>query len=139
MLLVEYADGRVAARNLPSGCHIVTNRPLGETPDEPKVARAWRLLYDAGLWPAERGVDAPVDLVARLVTVLSDQGRVGRDAICLHGGRYGTRSAAVWRVAPPDAPAGRARIALAFADGPPCSTRLATVSPARVDEVEAPG
>lgn len=131
MILVEYENGRADARRLTSGCHIVTNRPFDETSDEPKVARAWRLLYEAGLWPVARGSDAPPDLEARLATVLADHGREGRDALCLHGGRYGTRSAAVWRVAPPAPHADRARIALAFAGGPPCSTEFATFSPDR--------
>ena len=92
------------------------------------MSRAWRILYDSGLWPLERGRDAPVDLEARLAVVLGDHGREGRDAICLHGGRYGTRSAAVWRIAPPESTTGRARIALAFADGPPCSTEFTAIS-----------
>jgi uncharacterized protein with NRDE domain len=128
MILVEYEDGRAGARRLPPGCHLVTNRPFDENPSEPKVGRAWRLLYAAGLWPAARGAAPPADLEARLAAVLADHGGEGRDALCLHGGRYGTRSAAVWRATPRGHPAGPARIALTFADGPPCSTEFVSVA-----------
>jgi uncharacterized protein with NRDE domain len=127
MVLVEYEDGRASSRRLASGCHVVTNRPFGESSGEPKVGRAWRLLYAAGLWPVARGAAPPADLEDRLAAVLADHGREGRDALCLHGGRYGTRSAAVWRVTPPAAHGDGARIGLAFADGPPCSTALVAV------------
>lgn len=137
MALIEYEAGSSTARRLPSGCHLVTNRPFDETPEEPKARRVRQLLYRSGLWPVERGAPAPPDLEARLVTLLGDHGVEGRDAICLHGGRYGTKSAAVWRISAPGS-SGKARIELAFADGPPCSTALSSVAE-RVDGLRAPG
>lgn len=125
MVLVEYESGGSVARRLAAGCHIVTNRPFDETPEEPKARRAWRLLHRSGLWPVARGTRSPGDLDARLAAVLGDHGEAGRDAICLHGGRYGTKSAAVWRISPPGSLGRAADIALAFADGPPCVTEFA--------------
>lgn len=122
IFLVEHDARGTRPRPLPPGCHLVTNRPFDETADEPKATRARRLLSHHGLWPAERGSPVPDDLEARLAAVLGDHGERGPDAICLHGGRYGTMSAAVWRVAPPAEDGEPARVSLAFADGPPCST-----------------
>lgn len=128
LILVEYEAGRASARRLPSGCHLVTNRPFDKTPEEPKVGRAWGLLYRMGLWPVEGGSPSPPDLEARLAVVLGDHGQDGRDAICLHGGRYGTKSAGVWRVYPPESPGQAARVVLAFADGPPCSAPFSSIA-----------
>lgn len=122
MILVEHDAEGTRARELPRGCHLVTNRPFDDATAEPKAERARRLLRERGLWPTEPGSPAPADLEARLLAVLGDHGERGADAICLHGGIYGTRSAAVWRVAPPAAAGGPARVFLAFADGPPCSS-----------------
>ena len=138
-VLVEYESGRSDVRPLRPGCHIVTNRPSDEHTDEPKARRAWRLLYDAGLWPADRGGLAPVDLEARLAAILGDHGAEGRDALCLHGERYGTRSAAIWRIAWPGGGAGAPEIRLSFADGPPCTTPFVAVEGWRVDGPDAPG
>lgn len=145
MVLVEHEAGRSAARRLPPGCHLVTNRPFDETPEEPKARRAWRLLYRSGLWPVEGGSHAPPDLESRLTAVLGDHGEEGRDAICLHGGRYGTKSAAVWRISPSEPPRA-ARVTLAFAAGPPCSTAFSPLgqdesgrAAVRVDGVESSG
>jgi uncharacterized protein with NRDE domain len=115
LLLVEYADGTARRRRLPPGCHVVTNRPFDETVGEPKAGRARQLLAQAGLWPERLGGRAPGGLDERLASTLGDHGIAGADALCLHGGRYGTRSAAVWRME-------RDGIALAYADGPPCCT-----------------
>ncbi|HJR53798.1 MAG TPA: NRDE family protein [Gemmatimonadota bacterium] len=125
MVLVEYESGRADVRALGSGCHVVTNRPFDEQAEEPKARRAWRLLYDFGLWPAERDLPAPADLEARLAAILGDHGSEGADALCLHGERYGTRSAAIWGIAWPAGGSGEPHIRLAFADGPPCTTPFA--------------
>lgn len=135
MLLVEYEAGHARTRRLPPGCHVVTNRPFDQTADEPKARRAVRQLSRLGLWPVARGSDSPADLETRLASLLADHGEEGRDAICIHGGRYGTKSAGVWCVSPPDSPGGTAHIALSYADGPPCSTGFSPV----VDGVQAPG
>lgn len=120
---VEQADGTVEAREREPGCHVVTNRPSGEAADEPKVGRARALLERAGLPAPGARPDgkrlAPPDLETRLAAILADHGRRGPDALCLHGGRYGTKSAAVWRIRPAGRD-GRPEIRLAFADGPPC-------------------
>lgn len=137
MILVEFEGGRSAARRLAPGCHLVTNRPFDRTPDEPKARRVWRLLYRSGLWPLERGASAPADLEARLEAILADHGETGDDAICLHGGHGGTKSAAVWRLAPQETPDQPARIALAFADGPPCAAPFVPLP--RVDGPGGPG
>lgn len=126
MVLVEHEAGHSARRRLPAGCHIVTNRPFDETPEEPKARRAWRLLHGSGLWPVDCGSHSPADLDSRLAAVLGDHGAEGRDAICLHGGRYGTKSAAIWRICPARS-ARAAKITLSFADGPPCSTEFSPV------------
>lgn len=122
--LVEYDDGVVAARTLGRGCHVVTNRPFEGTGEEPKVRRAWTLLEAAGLWPVEPGGPRPEGLVGMLAAVLADHGVEGRDAICLHGGVYGTRTAAVWRMCPSASP-GELPFDLVWADGPPCSAEFA--------------
>lgn len=114
LLLVEYAESSSRMRRLPSGCHVVTNRPFEEIPGESKAARARALLAEAGL-PTRRGGRAPEALEDRLASILADHGIEGRDALCLHGGRYGTRSGAVWRL-------GRNGVELRYADGPPCCT-----------------
>lgn len=139
IVLVEYESGRSDVRPLQPGCHVVTNRPSDEHAEEPKVRRVWRLLYDRGVWPADRGGPAPADLEARLAAILSDHGVEGNDALCLHGERYGTRSAAIWRIAWPAAPWAEPGIRLAFADGPPCTTAFAAVEGRRVDGPETPG
>ena len=139
LVLVEYQSGRSDVRPLSSGCHIVTNRPSREHAEEPKARRAWRLLYESGLWPAERGGPAPLDLEARLATILGDHGAERGDALCLHGERYGTRSAAIWRIAWPDGGSEEPDIRLAFADGPPCTTPFAAVVGGRVDGPDGPG
>lgn len=125
MFLVESDAVGTRARRLSPGCHLVTNLPFDETADEPKAGRVWRLLHRGGLWPVERGGPPPADLDARLAAVLGDHGERGPDAICLHGGRHGTKSAAVWRLALGEGDDGPPRVSLAFADGPPCSTPFA--------------
>lgn len=139
MILVEHEAGLSAARRLAPGCHLVTNRPFDRTPDEPKARRVWRLLYRAGLWPLERGASAPADLEDKLEAILADHGEAGDDAICLHGGRGGTKSAAVWRITPPATFHGAARIALAFADGPPCVAPFDPLGRFLVDGLRGPG
>lgn len=114
--LVEHADGRSTPRRLDPGVHVVTNRPFDETPEEPKAERARRRLEEEGLWLEGPAGRAPDGLEERLAAVLADHGARGQDALCLHGGRYGTRSGAVWRIG--------SSIELAYADGPPCSTRF---------------
>lgn len=114
--LVEHAGGRSIPRRLAQGVHVVTNRPFDEAPDESKTVRARRRLEEEGLWPERQGGQAPDGLDGRLQTILSDHGALGHDALCLHGGRYGTRSGAVWKIG--------TEILLAYADGPPCSTRF---------------
>jgi hypothetical protein len=120
MFLAEHDGGGIRVRELPEGCHLITNRPYEETGDEPKAGRVWRLLNQGGLWPAARDEAAPDDLEDRLIGLLADHGQRGPDAICLHGGSYGTKSSGVWTMTRPEK--GRARISLRFADGPPCST-----------------
>jgi uncharacterized protein with NRDE domain len=127
MTLIEYEEGRVQARELSPGCHIVTNEPLEEAPREPKTRRAWALLEAAGLRPVESGVVAPAGLSQTLSAILADHGIRGPDALCLHGGRYGTRSAAVWRLHPATASAPRA-FDMAYAEGPPCATPFEPVT-----------
>lgn len=139
IVLVEYESGRSDVRPLGSGCHVVTNRPADEHAEEPKARRAWRLLYEKGLWPTERGGPAPEDLETRLAAILGDHGVEGKDALCLHGERYGTLSAAIWRIAWAAGHPGEAVIRLAFADGPPCATSFAAVEGWRVDGPDAPG
>lgn len=128
LLLIEYEGGESESRALAEGVHLVTNRPPGGSEGEPKVDRARALLGEVGLWPVPLGGDAPPDLEDRLGAVLADHGRKGSDALCLHGGRYGTRSAAVWRIRPPGDAEGNAEVGLAFADGPPCSAGLEKVA-----------
>lgn len=142
IVLVEYEAGRADVRPLAPGCHVVTNRPSDEHAEEPKARRAWRLLYDSGLWPAERGLPAPPDLEGRLAAILGDHGSGnsdGADALCLHGERYGTRSAAIWRIAWPEGEPEEPDIRLAFADGPPCTTPFVAVEGRCVDGLDAPG
>jgi uncharacterized protein with NRDE domain len=127
MALIEYEEGRVQTRELGPGCHIVTNEPLEEAPREPKTRRAWTLLEAAGLWPAEGGAVAPGGLSQTLAAILADHGAYGPDALCLHGGRYGTRSAAVWRMHPAAARDRRA-FDVVYADGPPCATSFEPVA-----------
>ncbi len=117
LLLVEYTEGRARTRRLPPGCHVVTNRPFDETMGEPKARRARSLLGEAGLRPERLGGRVPEDVDERLASILADHGVLGPDALCLHGGRYGTRSGAVWRI-------GAGGIELVYADGPPCCTRF---------------
>ncbi len=118
MFLVEHEGGRSTIRRLEAGCHLITNRPFDRTSDEPKARRAWECLYRDDVWPAQRTDHPPADLEARLMRILADHGRTGPDAVCLHGGSYGTRSAAVWRLGP----TGSRAIRLTYAGGPPCST-----------------
>lgn len=129
--VTEYAGGSSRTRWLGPGCHVVTNRPLDEAAGEPKVARALARLAEVGLWPRPRlGGRAPRGLARRLAAILADHGAEGHDALCLHGGRYGTRCAAVWRIAPRRSP-GRSsagRVDLLYADGPPCSVRFEPVT-----------
>jgi uncharacterized protein with NRDE domain len=122
--LVEYADGFATARALEPGCHIVTNRAIDDTASEPKAQRAIELLGAADLWDAEPGSEAPESLMSRLARILGDHGLGGDDALCLHGERYGTRSAALWRVG---APGEAIAIELRYADGAPCSTPFVAV------------
>lgn len=122
--LVEYAEGHVTPRPLEPGCYIVTNRAIDDTASEPKVQRVVERLEAAGLWGLRPGSRAPGSLMSKLALILGDHG-VGRDdALCLHGERYGTRSAAVWRVL---SPGEVAAIELRYADGPPCSNPFVTV------------
>jgi uncharacterized protein with NRDE domain len=142
MALIEYEPEGMEVRPLEPGCHLVTNRPSAEHAAEPKARRAWRLLYEAGLWPADRSRPAPADLENRLAAILGDHGEGAtgtEDALCLHGEIYGTRSAAIWRIAWPADAAGSPDIRLAFADGPPCTTPFAIVGEARVDGSRTPG
>ena len=141
MFLVEHDAAGTRARPLLPGCHPVTNRPFDETGDEPKVARVRWLLSRHGLWPVELGSLPPADLEARLMALLGDHGERGPDAICLHGGRHGTKSAAVWRIALPAADGDPARVSVAFAGGPPCSTSFSPFRGVeeRVDGVRMPG
>ena len=118
--LVEH-DGRSSIpRRLAPGIHVVTNRPFDETRGESKAGRACQRLEEEGLWPATSGGAAPDGLEERLGATLGDHGVHGHDALCLHGGRYGTRSGAVWRIGGDGS--GKPAILLAYADGPPCST-----------------
>lgn len=121
--LVEHDGDRSALRRLGPGVHLVTNRPFDETPRESKAGRARRRLEEKGIWPGRTVGLAPERLAERLEAVLGDHGARGHDALCLHGGRYGTRSAAVWRFGRPCG-SGEVTIELAYADGPPCSTRF---------------
>ena len=142
--LTEYAEGRANTRWLGPGCHLVTNRPFDEAEAEPKARRARARLEAAGIWPRPRlGGAAPPRLDRRLATILGDHGAEGQDALCLHGGRHGTRSAAVWRIVPPSARggssavrAGTAGIDLLYADGPPCSVRFERVAARRRGSTE---
>jgi uncharacterized protein with NRDE domain len=120
--IVEHAGGRSIPRRLAPGVHLVTNRPFEAMPQESKVERARRRLEEEGLWPEGPGGLAPDDLEERLAAVIGDHGVHGHDALCLHGGRYGTRSGAVWRIGTAGS-SGEAAL-LAYADGPPCSTRF---------------
>lgn len=115
--LVEQAGGRSIPSRLAPGVHLVTNRPFDDTPDESKATRARRRLEEEGLWPECPGGLAPDGLEERLQAILGDHGVRGHDALCLHGGRYGTRSGAVWRI-------GEEKVELDYADGAPCSTRF---------------
>lgn len=126
LYLIEHEEGRSTTLALGPGCHIVTNEPLG-VGDEAKVRRAWSLLEGAGFWPAPAGGTAPQGFLGRLGEILADHGREGRDALCLHGGRHGTRSAAVWRLRPRRGANDPAAFDLLYADGPPCSTPLEAI------------
>jgi len=124
--LIEVEEGNVRPRELAPGCHIITNEPFDAAESEPKVQRARTLLEVAGLWPVEPGHAAPAGVIRALAAILADHGVRGPDALCLHGGRYGTRSAAVWRL-PPPAPTQAAAFDVTYADGPPCSARFEQV------------
>jgi uncharacterized protein with NRDE domain len=121
--LVEHDGDRSTARRLGPGVHLVTNRPFDETPRESKAGRARRRLEEEGLWPERPDGPAPEGLVERLAAILGDHGVRGHDALCLHGGRYGTRSGAVWRMGESRGSGGGV-VELSYADGPPCSTRF---------------
>ncbi len=121
--LVEHDGERSTPRRLARGVHVVTNRPFDRTPEESKAGRARRRLEDEGLWPERPGGTAPDRLEERLQAILGDHGVRGHDALCLHGGRYGTRSGAVWRIGGRGG-SGEPAALLAYADGPPCSTRF---------------
>jgi uncharacterized protein with NRDE domain len=125
---VEYEEGRVETRALGPGCHIVTNEPSDVAASEPKVLRAWTLLEAAGLWPAKGGSQASRGLFDALGAVVADHGAYGPDAICLHGGRYGTRSSAVWRINRPFDRQERHAFEVIYANGPPCATPFEPVS-----------
>ena len=118
--LVEHGAGRSIPRRLAPGIHLVTNRPFVDTPEESKAGRARRRLEEEGVWPEHAGGPAPEGLEERLWTILGDHGAHGHDALCLHGGRYGTRSGAIWWIGR----SGGAATLLTYADGPPCSTRF---------------
>lgn len=123
LFAIEYGDGEASSRPLSAGCHVVTNRALDDTRDEPKAHRAWSLLEASGLLDESgRSTDPPSDLASRLTAILGDHGQMGEDAICLHGGRYGTRSAAVWTLK-------RHRVELTWSDGPPCSAPFQQMTP----------
>ena len=62
--------------------------------------------------------------MSKLTLLLGDHGLGPDDALCLHGERYGTRSAAVWRVG---SPGEGTAIELRYADGAPCSTPFVAV------------
>lgn len=130
---VEYEDGEIECDRVEPGFVIVTNRPRRAPEEEPKVGRAVELLDAADLGHIPAGTAAPEDLVERLAGILADHGRGGRDALCLHGGRYGTRSAAVWRMRPGDPGSGfdEGRLRLDFAEGPPCSSAFGSVTAGR--------
>jgi uncharacterized protein with NRDE domain len=130
---IEQADGETRLRSLSPGCHVVTNRPYGAVSSEAKTVRVQELLREAGLPSIDpEGFKRPVGPLStgineRLTGLLADHGREGRDAICLHGGGYGTRSSAVWTIG--SASGRSARIGLRFADGPPCTTPFDPVAP----------
>ena len=128
LYLVEYEAGAVETRALGEGCHIVTNERPEVAAGEPKVRHAWDLLEETGLWPAEPGRTAPEGLETALAAILADHGIYGPDALCLHGGRYGTRSSAIWRIHPPFAPRDRRAFDMVYADGPPCCTPFEPVT-----------
>jgi uncharacterized protein with NRDE domain len=126
--LVEYAEGLATARALEPGCYIVTNRAIDDTASEPKVQRAIELLGAADLWDLRLGSRVPESLMSKLALILGDHGLSGDDALCLHGERYGTRSAAVWLIGSPGT---AITIELHYADGAPCSTPFVRVQTAR--------
>lgn len=119
LLLFEHGGGTSVARWLEPGVHVITNQPFDEALNEPKALRVRQLLDRGGLRPTRVDQRAPEEIVPMLQAILADHGAIGRDAICLHGGRYGTRSAAVWRIA--SGSDGAPAVELYYADGPPCS------------------
>lgn len=93
---------------LPPGLTVLANDRL-DAPGQPKRARLHDHLAAAATW----------DDFARIAPrALADHAFADRplDALCIHTPRYGTRSATVAALAP-----GRVH-ALAWADGPPCTT-----------------
>ncbi|HEY7725357.1 MAG TPA: NRDE family protein [Anaeromyxobacteraceae bacterium] len=96
-------DGRaVALDELGPGLHVVTERdPQGRCPRGERVRARW-----------------PLDpSPARLREVLASHGEDGSEATCIHlGAAYGTRSAAILRLAP-----SAAHAELFAAEGPPCT------------------
>jgi uncharacterized protein with NRDE domain len=120
---------------VPPGLHILPNDRLG-SPDFPKVERARGLVADVA-------AAARAELPERLRAILGDHARpdlaavaapprdteIAREvirelqAICVHTPWYGTRSATHVELRP------GACDRYLFADGPPCTTRFAEVTP----------
>jgi uncharacterized protein with NRDE domain len=120
---LEVGPGRIAARPLGPGIHVLENRPL-EAPS-PKADAVRAALAGSSAWRGD-------ELIERLHAVLrshvvptgpgaGDGGRPAEtEAACVHGEGYGTRSSEIV-VVPPD-PASPP--AIRYTAGPPCTSPL---------------
>jgi uncharacterized protein with NRDE domain len=127
---------RPDVEELPPGVHVLENAPLRSGSD--KAARVAALVADerAAARAAAAGAETPVTLANALGAVLRDHtqaaspdgdedGRIrppATTAACVHGGRYGTRSALIVTVRAEGTPL------LRVADGPPCEAPLRDVT-----------
>jgi uncharacterized protein with NRDE domain len=120
---VQGPEGAPHVEPLAGGLHVLTNLDVDD-PTCPRIATSHRRFAEVGSRFAEGGdVD---DLVGGLRDVLADHATAldprGPGALCVHAGRYGTRSSSVIVVG-----ADGAGARYFHADGPPCQTPLAPV------------
>lgn len=108
----------LSVESLPGGVHVLTNAAPGD-PEEPRRAEVVRLL----------GVDGPAEAksIDDLKQILARHAPVPERSVCLHRPSFGTRSSSVIAVG------GRRAPLYLHAEGPPCCSAWADLSPARGD------
>jgi uncharacterized protein with NRDE domain len=106
-LLSIRAAGEPTLETIAPGWHAITHFELDD-PADPRAA--WLLARLAGFRPASRA-----EAEARLHSLIASHGGPGAPAVCLHGGRAPTVSAALVWLAPGE-------LAYRHAQGPPCVT-----------------